>query len=391
MTWIEKYRPKKFEHIKGQDFAIDKIRNFVKYFGTKKKAMILYGPPGVGKTTIAQVLALEYSFEIFELNASDLRNKDKMKEILKPAIEQKSLTKKGKLILIDEVDGIAGDEDRGGLNELLSLIEKTHYPIVVTANDIWDRKLSTLRSKSDIVQLKEVDYKLIKDILNEILIKENLILNPNIVTSIAVRAKGDIRAAINDLHSVSRMKDPSEFVLHERDKETDIFNALKVIFKVKPNSETLKIFDSVNMPIDELILWVEENIPNEYKGEELARAYDILSKIDVFRGRIHKQQYWRFLIYENILLSYGISSAKKKVKTGFTSYQKPTRILKIWMNNQRIEKKKSISKKYASKVHVGQKRALYEFPIIKNIINSNPAIAKELKLDEEELAYLKGK
>ena len=84
---------------------------------------------------------------------------------------------------------------------------------------------------------------------------------------------------------------------------------------------------------------------SEYKGKELARAYDLLSKADIFRGRIYKQQYWRFLVYENIFLSYGISSSKKQAKPGFTTYKKPTRILKIWMNNQRTIKKKSIADK----------------------------------------------
>jgi len=95
------------------------------------------------------------------------------------------------------------------------------------------------------------------------------------------------------------------------------------------------------------------------------------------------------LVYENIFLSYGISSAKQHLKTGFTTYKKPTRILKIWMNNQRTAKKKSIAEKYAKLAHVGKKRAMKEFPIIKQIINSNPKIAWELKLSEEEVEYLR--
>jgi replication factor C large subunit len=161
-----------------------------------------------------------------------------------------------------------------------------------------------------------------------------------------------------------------------------------MVFKGKPTENTLNVFDSVNMPLDEIILWVEENIPAEYTGAELARAIDLLSKTDIFKGRIYKQQYWRFLVYENIFLSYGISSSKKSIKTGFTSYKKPSRILKIWMNNQRTIKKKSIAAKYSKCVHVGEKRAMREFPIIKQIINSNKSIAKELKLSEEEIEYL---
>ncbi len=393
MPWVEKYRPQTFRDIKGQDIALAKIKKYVEDFNLgklmhkAKKALVLHGAPGTGKTTIAHVIAKETNSEIFELNASDLRNKNKLKEILRPAIQQQSLTKKNKVILVDEADGVS-TVDRGGLLELIGLISIATYPVVITANDIWNKKLSALRQKSELVQLKEIDYKTIEQVLLSILDKEKLFVNKNIVTSIAVRAKGDIRAAINDLQSISRLQDPSIIEFHERNKEVDIFNALKKVFKAKPDKDTLNVFDSVNMPIDEIILWMEENIPAEYKGYELARAYDLLSKVDVFKGRIYKQQYWRFLVYENILLSYGISSVKKNPKTDFTSYKKPTRILKIWMNNQRTAKKKSIATKYAEYVHVGQKRAMREFPIIKQILKSDQDIQNELKLDEEELAYL---
>jgi replication factor C large subunit len=388
MTWIEIYRPKSFSEIKGQDLAVGKAKFFVKNFGRGKRAMILHGPPGTGKTTLAHAIAKELNAEIFELNASDLRNKQNIKEILKPAIEQRSLMKKGKIILIDEVDGISA-VDRGGLTELLALIKTTPYPLIITANDIWDRKLNDLRRNAELVQLKEVEYKIVREILSDILKKENLIMNPNIVASVAMRAKGDIRAAINDLQTASRLIDPSEIIFYERDKESDIFNTLKKIFQQKPDKENLVLFDSLNMTLDDIMLWIEENIPAEYKGEELAKAFDSLSRADVFKGRIYKQQYWRFLVYESILLSYGIAAAKKNTKTGFTSYKRPSRILKIWMNNQRTIKKKSIAQKYAKHVHVGEKRAMNEFPIIKQIIVSNPEIAKELRLDEEEIEYLK--
>ncbi len=386
MTWIEKYRPKKFGDIKGQDEIIGKVKNFISDFPKRKRAIVLHGPPGVGKTTLAHVIANETDSEIFELNASDLRNRTKLREILRPAIEQKSLIKKGKIILVDEVDGIS-KVDYGGLTELLYLIESTPYPVIITANDVWDRKLSALRRKSELIQLKEVDYRTIKDILLDILRKENLFMHINILKSIAVRVKGDIRAAINDLQTASRMQDPSLITFDERNKETDIFNALKMVFKGKPTNDLLRVFDSVKMSIDEVILWIEENIPVEYQGEELVKAFDALSRTDVFKGRIYKQQYWRFLVYENIFLSYGISASKKDIKTGFTTYKRPTRILKIWLNNQRTAKKKSIAQKYAQYVHVGQKRALSEFPTIKYILK-NPEIRNELKLTEEEIIYL---
>ncbi len=385
-NWTEKYRPTYFIDIRGQELAVEKIKEFIRKFRKGEKAIILHGPSGTGKTAMAYVAAKEIHSELFELNASDLRNSQKLREILSPATKQKSLTKKGKIILVDEVDGIS-EVDRGGVTELIRLIESTSHPIIITANDIWGKKFSELRKKAELVQLKEIDYRTIKNVMIEILRKERKFIDNDILTNIAIRAKGDLRAAINDLQTAASLEDPSQILFDERNKEMDIFTALRLIFKGKPDKSTLRLFDSINMPIDQILLWIEENIPAEYQGEELAKAYDMLSKVDIFKRRIYRQQYWRFLVYENALLSYGVSSAKTNEKTGFTSYKKPTRILKIWLNNRRIEKKKSIAKKYARYVHVGEKRALREFPTIKQFL-IKPEVQKELRLSEEEVEYL---
>jgi replication factor C large subunit len=386
ITWTEKYRPKNFMEIEGQSQAIFLLKDFLKKFGSGNKAVIIHGPPGTGKTSLAYAAANEKKAELFELNASDLRNRDKLREILKPATEQRSLTKDNKVILVDEVDGIS-ETDRGGLLELLALVESSSYPLIITANDIWDRKFTALRKKSELIQLKEIDYKTIKNVLISLLRKEKKFIDNDVLTNISIKARGDLRAAINDLQTASGMKDPSQIIIDERNKEMDIFSALRMIFKGKPTESMLQIFDSVNMPIDEIMLWVEENIPAEYSGQELAKAIDALSRVDIFKRRIYRQQYWRFLVYENALLSYGVSSAKKEAKTGFTSYKKPTRILKIWLNNQKNEKKKSIAIKYAQYSHVGEKRAMAEFALIRPFL-LNPEVQKELKLNEEEIGYL---
>ena len=180
------------------EFRINNIKDFIKNFPLKKRAIILYGPTGTGKTALAHAAAKEINSEIFELNASNLRNKEKLKETLKPAIEQQALLKKGKIILIDEIDWMLG-EDRGGIQELSELIEISEYPMILTANDAWTKKLTPLRKKCEIIELKNLDYKIIKDVLIKILRKEKKFIDNKILTEIAVKTKGDLRAAINDL------------------------------------------------------------------------------------------------------------------------------------------------------------------------------------------------
>ena len=156
----EKYRPAKFSEVIGQEFAADKIKAFVSSFEkgiSKKKAILMYGPAGVGKTTLAHVIAKELTYEIFELNASDLRNRAKLDEVLKPSTLQKSLFSKGKIILVDEVDGVTAT-DYGGLAELIVLIEKTKFPIIITCNDVWQTKFSLLRNKYYDEKLFDINF-----------------------------------------------------------------------------------------------------------------------------------------------------------------------------------------------------------------------------------------
>jgi len=383
-TLCEKYRAKCFLDIKGQDIAIEKIKAFMKTFPLDKKAILLHGPAGTGKTSLAHALAKETDSEIIELNASDLRNKEQLEKILKPSSEQASLFKKTKVILVDEVDGIS-TVDRGGLPELLTLIDKSKFPVIITANDIWQQKFNLLRKKSDLVQFKNLDYKTIFKIIKDISEKEGLTKSHEMLTSIAIKARGDVRAALNDLQTILDINKPED--ISERDKEEDIFNVLRQVFKGKFSQNILEIYDSLNINLDEILLWIEENIPQEYKGKELWKAFDALSLADVFRGRIYRQQHWRFLVYQNIFLSAGISAAKTEARLGFTAYKRPGRILKIWMANQRNAKRKSICIKYAKFCHISIKKAVKEFPLARIIIN-NPETIKSLKLDQDEIEFL---
>lgn len=390
--WVEKYRPARLRDFKGQDEAVAKLKYFMINFRKGKKAALLYGPPGSGKTSIVNALAKDMGFEIIEMNASDLRDKQQIDTVLNEAASQKSLFAKSKILLIDEIDGISGYYDRGGMKAILDLITSARFPIFLTANDIWDKKFTGLRQKSELVHVKEIDYKAVFAVLQDICGREKIFVKADIQKAIAVRSKGDVRAAINDLQSISLDPEIDISSIGEREKEESIFNAMQKIFKsAKIDSQLLNTFDNVNMPIEELFLWMDENIPVEYKnGEEIARAYDAISRADVFKGRIHRRQHWRFMVYEYALLTAGIAAAKKQAKLGFTSYNKPQRILKIWLAKQRNAKKRAIAEKIARATHISIKKALKEFPVMKEFLKNN-SIQQNLKLNEEEIAYLMNK
>lgn len=386
MTLAEKYRAKRYEDIVGQEAAIAEVKKFLKEF-PKKKALVLHGPAGTGKTSLALAAAAETNSEVLELNSSDLRNRSSLEGSLAPATLQRSLFKKGKILLMDEVDGVTGT-DIGGIPELVKLINGTHYPIIMTCNDVWQSKLAPVRAKSKVVEMKPIDIGTTVSILSRIAEAEGLDKPPMFLKQIAIKTRGDLRAAINDLESYSSTDDMTIDMADRRDVQESIFNILRRLFKER--KDFLDLFDNTDLSLDQILLWIEENIPKEYKNEQLAKAYYALGNADVFRGRIYRNQSWRFLVYQNAFQSAGISYAKDAPIDGFTKYEKPKRVLKIWLHNQKYAKKKTIAKKYARYVHCSTARIMRDFEHLRPIMQQGD-VQKALDLSDEEVEYLRAR
>jgi len=359
MLWTEQYRPKNLNEVIGQEKAKQLLSYFLKQ--RTRRVALLCGPSGCGKTSLACALARDLHFELIELNASDFRNKQKIHDILGSALKQRSLFTKGKLILVDELEGIDGNKDRGGLQELMRLIKEAAWPMILVANNASTKKLRPLKKLALMVELSRLDNFAISVLLKKICQKENLTIADDAVEALAVKAKGDMRAAINDLQvlasSNSKITKQDVACLQAREREETMQDALHRIFKTK---SALNAFDYVGTDMDEIFLWIDENLPHEYRGQELAAAYEILSKADVLRGRIRRQQHWRFLSHIMELLTEGIASAKANPKQDISKYRQPSRILKIWMAKQKLAQKHETAEKLAVEMHCSKKKAYKE-------------------------------
>jgi replication factor C large subunit len=392
----ETFKPKKTSDVQGQNFAIAKLKEFIINFKKqKKKAAIIYGPPGIGKTSTVYALASELNLELIELNASDCRNSDHIESIIKPALHQRSLFFSSKLIFIDELDGIMGTQDRGGAQSLAALIDGSNYPIIMAANDPWDSKLSTIRKKSNLIEFSNLNYLTITNHLMKLCKDLDIDCSESILKQISVRASGDLRAAINDFHALiegrKKIKESDIELIGSRDKKDTIFNALKIILKTKSTNEVLNSINNIDMDLDEAFLWIDENIPVEYTGRDITRAYEALSRADVFRGRIIRRQHYRFMVYENSLMTAGVSLAKTRFYQNYTNYVRTTRILKYWLAKTKYQKRKEISKKIGKHTHSSLSKSIKNtFPYLRIIFQKNKGleIAKSLELEEEEIEYL---
>ena len=385
MILTEKYNPKKLSEIIGQSIGIHALLSFL---NSKKKAALVYGPVGCGKTSAIHAIAKDLNYELLELNAGDFRDKQKIKDVIGNAIAQKSLFFKKKLIFMDEIDSIS-TKDYGGLTEINNILRSTPYPIIMCANKPFEKKLLTLRKKSEMIEFKKLDSKAIMLILRNICVKEKITASDNAIKQIALLSDGDIRAAINDLQASGNNIDI--LAVSKRDKEITIFSALRTIFKSN-SFAVLNALDNVDINLDEAMLWIDENIPVEYNKREIYAAYQALSKADIFKRRIHRQQNWHFMVYTNALMTAGVAFAKQTYKLNNPSYKRATRILQLWLAQS--AKKKIVAKKFSQEMHLSTKKFFREMPYIKIICKDEKIrenLREKLDLNRDEMDFILGR
>ncbi len=407
MAFLLKYKPLSSKEILGQETALSQMDSFIenslaenskgagKNRKGKRKGMLLYGPPGTGKTSSVCAFAKEKNLELVEINASDYRNPAEIEEKVGRAIKQASLFFKGKLILIDEIDGLSGRKDRGAIPAIAKIIENSPYPVFLTANSPEDKKFKTLRKKCIMVEFKKIPIDASLKVLEKICKKENITYKEEDLKQLIRRNDGDLRASINDLEILGvggALGNTSLLNDFERDRVEKIQNALFLIFKSKKQEITASCLNNIEEDIPEIMLWIDENLPKEYKDpESLKTAYEFLSLADLFYGRIKKWQHWRFLVYCYLFLSYGIASSKRTKNPERIEYKRSSRILELWKAKMKNMKKKSVAEKLSLCTHSSTKTAFENFAFLLPALKNNPSLAEELELSKEEKEWVYAK
>lgn len=249
--WVDRYSPRSFMDLLSDERINRQVLHWVKaweghVFGKRKRTsgaledtfgararndrperqlLLLSGPPGLGKTTLAKVVAKHAGYELMEINASDDRSAKVLKQRIKDATEVQPVfgTRKPVLVVLDEIDGaMGGGEGSSAISELLRLAthnneskgavtekigqraksksgDGLHRPVICICNDLYAPALRPLREVAEVIQFKPGRDAALVFRLKTVCNKEGLKADDHTLNKLVQMADGDIRACLNTL------------------------------------------------------------------------------------------------------------------------------------------------------------------------------------------------
>ncbi|MCV0401129.1 MAG: AAA family ATPase [Nitrosopumilus sp.] len=297
--WSEKYRPQIISDMVGNEEARAAITEWFVKWKKGTKPLLLVGPPGIGKTTIAYLVAKQFGYDMIGLNASDVRSKSRINEILTPVLANVSVMGTP-MIFVDEVDGIHGRGDYGGASALVDILKEPTVPIVLAANSDDSDKMKSIKKVVKTIQFKKIPPRLLRVYLENILKKQSAKLSPGSIIKVIDKSKGDIRSMINLTQSyVTGFNHQTETTF----ESINVEDGVNAFFKANSIEEARIVLYSMQIdPREKINAFYSSIITSGLDNETLAKYLEIISEADMLFGRIMKTQNWRLLRYLNDIL-----------------------------------------------------------------------------------------
>ena len=297
--WSEKYRPQIISDMVGNEEPRVAIMEWFAKWKKGTKPLLLVGPPGIGKTTMAFLVAKQFGYDMIGLNASDVRSKSRINEILTPVLGNVSVLGEP-MIFVDEVDGIHGRGDYGGAAALVDILKEPTVPIVLAANNDTLEKMKNIKKVVKTISFKKIPPRLLRIYLENILQKENAKLSPGSLIKVIDKSRGDIRSMINLTQSFVTGFNPQT----ENSFETiNVEDGINAFFKANSFEEARIVLYSMQInPREKINAFYSSIITSDLDNSTLAKYLKIISKADMLYGKIMKTQNWRLLRYLNDIL-----------------------------------------------------------------------------------------
>jgi replication factor C large subunit len=414
--WTEKYRPKSLVQIIGNEAAANAMRRWGESWKNavpRTKALTLQGEPGTGKTSAALALASDMGWDAIEMNASDHRNAASIKKVAGLGSAGQTFSPTGeflssnqghrKLVILDEADNLFGREDYGGAKAIVETIRESGQPIILIVNDYYEltRKASTIKTLTEKITFKSLDEKSVIKALASIALREHITISEATLDQIAKNSGGDLRAAVNDLQMMVEGKTVIEKedaqAMGKRNQKKELDESLRAMFGARTLRDARDATLDLDETPDDLEKWIEEAIPPEMPNpEDMAEAFDALSRSDIFLGRTRRHQYYGFWPYAKELMTGGVALSRRHgSRPNVYDYRFPGYFILLSRSRGPRAARESITSKmveflHTSKREINESMLPYLSILAKNDSELLVKLSRDLALDEGDIAFLLG-
>jgi replication factor C large subunit len=348
--WSEKYRPKKPDQLIGNEDSRLALSAWLAGWKPGKKAALLVGPPGTGKTTFVNLLARANGMNLVDLNASDVRTKDKLQRRMGEAMSTVSLFGERSLIFLDEVDGLAGRADIGAVEFIKESVKESQNPIVMAANDPDSDEIKKLSSSCVTLRFRPPPPREVEMYLREVARGEGLPVGDEELRACVREAAGDVRQAINLLQSTGNSPGDGAGGRY-KDRDRTVIEGLNGFFGAADKEEALASLRDLSLSAFEKVREVQRSVVKSgLPPEAMAKALEVVSRADLLIGKMMKAGEWRMLRYLDRLFSEELFPVVKGMGVRYTGQDDlPFPVLvRVWNDSKKI---REVSAKYAARAH----------------------------------------